>query len=115
MIFAKVKGENNIRDKFTKVILTSILICLIIITFKLNNKSIVTSTPDVNINNMQQYIQIAPNRIGIVDSGSHTGNKGQLIIFDFDSTSKSFRYVGTLKSPYILSHPEEYGIPIKSK
>ncbi|MPM94131.1 hypothetical protein SDC9_141274 [bioreactor metagenome] len=62
---------------------------------------------------MQQFVQIAPNRIGIVDSGTHTGYRGQLIIFDFDPDSKTFKYVETLKASYILDHPEEFGIPIR--
>lgn len=102
-------------DKFAKIILTGILICLIIIAFKPNDKGITTSTPNVNIENMQQFIQIASNRIGIVDSGIHTGYRGQLIIFDFDPNLKTFKYVETLKASYILEHPEEYGIPMKSK
>jgi hypothetical protein len=102
-------------DKFTKVILTGILICLIVIAFKPNKEYVTTPTPYVNIDNTQQFVQIAPNRIGIVDSGSHTGYKGQLIIFDFNPDSKTFKYVETLKASYILDHPEEYGIPISSK
>lgn len=102
-------------DKFSKVILTGILICLIIIAFKPYEKSITTPVPNVNIDNMQQFIQIAPNRIGIVDSGTHTGYRGQLIIFDFDPNSKTFKYVETLKATYILEHPEEYGIPVRGK
>lgn len=64
---------------------------------------------------MQQFVQIAPNRIGIVDSGSHTGYSGQLIIFDFDPSLKTFTYIETLKASYILEHPEEYGIPVRGK
>lgn len=100
-------------DKFTKVILTGILICLIVIAFKPNKENVTIPTPKVNIDNMQQFVQIAPNRIGIVDSGTHTGYRGQLVIFDFDSNSKTFSYVETLKASYILDHPEEYGIPIR--
>lgn len=101
-------------DKFTKVILTGILICLIIIAFKPNEIATMPA-PDVNVDNIQQFIQVAPNRIGIVDSGIHTGNNGQLIIFDFDPGSKTFNYIQTLDASYILNHPEEYGIPSRSK
>jgi hypothetical protein len=101
-------------DKFTRVILIGILICLIIIAFK-PNENVTMPTPNVNIDNMQQFVQVAPNRIGIVDSGTHTGYRGQLIIFDFDPDSKTFKYVETLKASYILDHPEEYGIPTRSK
>lgn len=101
-------------DKFTKVILTGILICLIIIAVKPNRETISVPTPNVNIDNMQQFVQVAPNRIGIVDSGIQTGYSGQLIIFDFDPESKNFKYIETLNASYILDHPEEYGIPIRS-
>lgn len=101
-------------DKFKKVILTGILVCLIIIALK-PNEDVSIPSPNVNIDNMQQFVQVAPNRIGIVDSGTHTGYRGQLIIFDFDPDSKTFKYVETLNAPYILDHPEEYGIPTRSK
>lgn len=102
-------------DKFTKIILSGILICLMVIAFKPNQENAIMPTPNVNIDNMQQFVQIAPNRIGIVDTGVHTGNRGNLIIFDFDPDSKTFKYVETLKASYILDHPEEYGIPVRSK
>jgi len=102
-------------DKFTKVILTGILVCLIVIAFKPNEKSVLTPTSNVEVNNMQQFVQVAPNRIGIVDSGTHSGYKGQLIIFDFDPSSNTFKYVETLNAPDILDHPEEYGIPVRGK
>lgn len=61
-------------DKFSKVILTGILFCLIIIAFKpTKNNNITTPAPNVNIDNMQRFVQIAPNRIGIVDTGTNTG------------------------------------------
>lgn len=100
-------------DKFTKVILLGILICLVVIAFKLSKQNTIIPTPNVNIDNNQQFLQIAPNRIGIVDTGIHTGNKGDLIIFDFDPESKTFKYVETFKASYILNHPEEFGIPVK--
>lgn len=101
-------------DKFTKVMLTGILICLVVIAFKPDKENVTIPTPNVSIDNMQQFVQIAPNRIGIVDSGTHTGYSGQLIIFDFDSDSKTFKYVETLNASYILDHPEEFGIPVRS-
>lgn len=100
-------------DRYIKVILTGILICLIVIAFKPNKENITVPTPNVNIDNMQQFVQIAPNRIGIVDTGTHTGYSSQLIIFDFDPDSKTFKYIETLKASYILDHPEEFGIPIR--
>jgi len=52
-------------DKFIKVILSGILICLMAITFKLSKQSIVIPTPNVNIDNNQQFLQIAPNSIRV--------------------------------------------------
>lgn len=99
-------------DKFTRFILLGILICLIAIAFKPNKENPVIPSPNVSIDNTQQFIQIAPNRIGIIDNGIHSGIRGQLIIFDFDPDTKTFKYVETLKTSYILSHPEEFGIPV---
>lgn len=109
----KMKGA-IMTDKFSKVILTGILFCLIIIAFKTTkDNNITTPTPNVNIDNVQRFVQIAPNRIGIVDTGTNTGYRGQLVIFDFDEGSKTFKYVETLKASYILDHPEEFGIPVR--
>lgn len=100
-----------------KIMLAGILFCLIIIAFKSVNFNVTTPAPNVNVNadKAQTYVQVAPNRIGIVDSGIHTGYPGQLIIFDYDPVSKTFTYATTLKSSTILYHPEEYGIPIATK
>lgn len=99
--------------KFTKAILTGILIFLALIAFKLNNQNSTISTPNVNIDNTQQFLQITPNRIGIIDTSVGTGHRDQLLIFDFDPNSKTFKYIESLNTQYILNHPEEFGIPVK--
>lgn len=100
-------------DKYSKFILTCILICLVFITFNLYNKPVSVSSPNVNIESNQDFVNVAPNRIGVIDNGSKSGLKGRLLIFDYDSISNSLKYVTSLNVPYVLDHPEEFGIPVK--
>lgn len=100
-------------DKFTKIILFGILICLAIISFKTGHQKIETlPSPNVTINN-DNIVQIAPNIIGVRDNGSHTGFNNQLLIFEYDTTAKSFKYTGAFNYGYYLDHPEEFEIPKK--
>lgn len=68
--------------------------------------------PNVDVDNRGRVVQIAPNRIGIVDTG-HSSGYQQLVIFDYDSNTKSFNIVGTLNYEEYFTHPEKYGIPVR--
>ena len=99
-------------NNFMKIILSGILICLVIISLKMENlKNDPINIPEsiVTVNN--DIIQIAPNIIGVKDNGSHTGFNGQLLIFEYDATAKSFKYTSALNYGYYMDHPEEFGIP----
>lgn len=96
-------------DKFTKVILTGILICLVFIALKPEEHHISTPDPVVQMGNNNRFIQIAPNIIGVVDTGSNTG-KEQLVVFQFDNDSKTFNVLSTLDYVDVFTHPEQYGI-----
>ena len=99
-------------NNFVKVILSGILICLAVIAFKPTEKYIQSPTPNVNVDNNNRLIQIAPNTIGIVDTG-HSSGKEQLVIFEYDPTKKTFKVVHTLEYEDIFTHPREYGIPVR--
>lgn len=72
-------------DVFTKAILSGILVCLIVIAFKLNtNENDQQQTPNVQINNQGgRVVQIAPNRVGVIDLGNGSGWE-QLVVFEYN-------------------------------
>ncbi|RCW38846.1 hypothetical protein [Paenibacillus prosopidis] len=99
-------------DNFVKVVLMGILICLAVIAFKPTEKYIQSPTPNVSVDSKNRFIQIAPNTIGVVDTGHNTG-KEQLVVFEYDSENQAFKVVSSLDYQEIFTHPEEHGIPIR--
>ncbi|WP_102263977.1 hypothetical protein [Mesobacillus jeotgali] len=98
-------------DTFIKVILSGILVCLIVIAFKMNTKEQIQIPPsnvDV-VNQGGRIVQIAPNRIGVID----TNGWEQLVVFEYNPDTKKFDVVGSLTYEDIFNHPEEYGIPTR--
>jgi hypothetical protein len=103
-------------DTFIKVILSGILVCLIVIAFKMKMNTteyIQSSSPDVSVNNQGgKVVQIAPNRVGVVDTGFNSGWE-QLVVFEYNPNTKKFELVSSLPYEDIFSHPKENGIPVK--
>ncbi|WP_433743296.1 hypothetical protein [Falsibacillus pallidus] len=101
-------------DAFVKVLLSGILICLIVITYRIDDKKYIQSqSPNVDVTNQGgRVVQIAPNRVGVIDSGNGTGWE-QLVVFEYNSDTKKFEVVSTLSYEDIFNHPEEYGIPTR--
>lgn len=102
-------------DIFYKVILSGILICLIIIAFKLSNTEATTgSEPYVNVESARdKVVHVAPNKIGIVDEGASSGWK-QLVIFEFNEDTEEFEVATTIPYEDMFTHPEFNDIPLKS-
>ncbi|MCM3393151.1 hypothetical protein [Cytobacillus oceanisediminis] len=101
-------------DTFIKVILSGILVCLIVIAFKMNTNEqiqIPPSNADID-NNGGRVVQIAPNRVGVIDTGNGSGWE-QLVVFEYSPDTKKFEVVGALTYEDIFNHPEEYGIPTR--
>ncbi|MBT2756901.1 hypothetical protein J7E71_13205 [Mesobacillus foraminis] len=98
-------------DTFIKVILSGILVCLIVIAFKMNtNEQIQIPPSNVDVVNQGgRVVQIAPNRVGVID----TNGWEQLVVFEYNPDTKKFDVVGSLTYEDIFNHPEEYGIPTR--
>jgi hypothetical protein len=98
-------------DTFIKVILSGILVCLIVIAFKMNtNEQIQIPPSNVDVVNQGgRVVQIAPNRIGVIDQNGWE----QLVVFEYNPDTKKFDVVGSLTYEDIFNHPEEYGIPTR--
>ncbi|MFC5704486.1 hypothetical protein ACFPVX_24670 [Cohnella faecalis] len=103
------------KNIYTNIILTAMLLCLIIIAIKDKNNITLepNPVPEVVVNSSSEFVQIAPTVIGIKDNGTHTGIQGQLLIFELKGDSKTFTFRGTLNYEDYMNHPEKYGIPIK--
>ncbi|MBK1813209.1 hypothetical protein JHL18_21535 [Clostridium sp. YIM B02505] len=99
------------KDKFTKFMLAGILLCLIVIADKPTSNQNGTFNPaTVNVNTGQQVIQLAPNRIAVVDNSSNSGMEGTILVFDYDSNTKKFNYSGTMNYYDYFRNPSKYGV-----
>ncbi|WP_145325348.1 hypothetical protein [Paenibacillus xylanexedens] len=108
--------EYNIKkDIFSKAILIGILGCLIVIAFKLNNKEYIQlATPNLDvINQGGRVVQIAPNRIGVIDTGHGSGWE-QLVVFEYNPETREFEVVSSLTYEDYFNHPKKYGIPVRT-
>lgn len=100
-----------LNDAFIKVILSGILVCLIVIAFKMDtNEQIQIPPSNVDVFNQGgKVVQIAPNRVGVID----TNGWEQLVVFEYNPDTKKFEVAGSLTYEDIFNHPEEYGIPTR--
>lgn len=114
----KIKQINRwgiiMNDKFSKTILVGILICLIIIVLKPNNIQISSPNPSTNVSVAvgEEIIQLAPNRIAVVDNNLNSGMRGTILIFDYDSNTKSFKYMNSMNYADYFRNPNKYGLPV---
>jgi hypothetical protein len=97
-------------DKFSNLILVGILICLIIIALKPNNINVSSAQPNISVSTGEEIIQLAPNRIAVVDNRANSGMRGRILVFDFDSNKNSFNFIGTFNYADYFSNPQKYGL-----
>lgn len=109
MLITCGEGEEGMKDLFTKVILTGILICLIVIATKSQEYQFNSPAPEVWVENSNRFVQIAPNIIGIVDTG-HNSGKEHLVIFEYDEDANTFNILTALDYNKIFTHPEVHGL-----
>jgi hypothetical protein len=101
-------------DKFSKLMLAGILVCLIIIAVKPNKIQVSSPNPNINFSAGagEQILQLAPNRIAVVDNNINSGMRGTILIFDYDSNAKSFSYKGSMNYVDYFRNPNMYGLPV---
>lgn len=111
-----------VRENFSKLIMVGILICLIVIAIKPTNIQVEgqqpyiqvpVSNPNVNIDQGEQVIQLAPNRIAIIDSRVVSDTRGNIVVFDYDSNTKKFIYAGTMNYLEVIKNPSVFEEPKK--
>ncbi|MBZ5203080.1 hypothetical protein HU147_17905 [Planomicrobium chinense] len=99
---------------YLKVVLSGILICLIIIVSNVVTEAEETYTEvPVSMENPEdRIIQLAPNKIGIVDEGTMSGWK-QLVIFEYNEESGEYDVNSAIPYEEMFTHPEFNDIPLK--
>lgn len=98
-------------DKFSKIIMIGILVCLVIIAFKpvpSFNCSEPTSA-SVNISN-ETIFQIGENKIGIVKTNPNSGVNGEIFVLEFNETNKEFDLVGRYNYADFFNNPQKYNL-----
>ncbi|MBX0314132.1 hypothetical protein [Planococcus glaciei] len=104
------------KDLFFKVVLSGILICLIVIIDNMTTEAEELNHQEVPVSvesPENRIIQIAPNKIGIVDEGTVSGWK-QLVIFEYKEQSGEYEVSSTIPYEEMFTHPEFSEIPVKS-
>lgn len=85
--------------------------CLIIIALKPNNFQVSSPRPNINVSAGEQIIQLAPNRIAVLDNNINSGMRGTILIFDYDSNTKNFNLMGSMNYTDYFSNPSKHGLP----
>lgn len=99
-------------DKFNKMILIGILICLIIIALKPSITQVSSPVPNISVSAGEEIIQLAPNRIAVVNNDINSGMRGTILIFDYDSNTNKFNYRGSMNYADYFMNPGKYGLPL---
>ncbi|MFE9279653.1 hypothetical protein ACQKLN_28760 [Paenibacillus glucanolyticus] len=95
------------QEKSKSTILIGILICLIIIALKpfpQNNEPDFPSSTSVS----KLVVQLAENRIAIVETKTNSGLSGDIIVLEFNEDRKTFEPIGRYNYLDFFRNPEKY-------
>ncbi|PIC98862.1 hypothetical protein [Sporosarcina sp. P29] len=83
-------------DKTSKNIMIGILVCLAIIALKPTPsfQSDFPSLLEVSDYSGETVVQLAENRIAIVDTNIDSGMRGEVLVVEFDESNKNFKVLG---------------------
>ncbi|WP_164669972.1 hypothetical protein [Virgibacillus doumboii] len=97
-------------DKTSKIIMMGILICLAIIAFKPTPSfhSNFPSSLDVSAHNGETVVQLAENRIAIVDTNINSGMRGEMFVLEFNEDEKTFELIGRYNYVDFFRNPQKY-------
>jgi hypothetical protein len=91
----------------------TIIVIAFNISFIRTDEEVYIPAPDVSMSNEGgKVVQIAPNRVGVIDTGFGSGWE-QLVVFEYNPDTKKFEIVSSLPYEDILNHPKENGIPVR--
>lgn len=102
-------------DYLSKVLLTAILICLLVLVFRPNSQlQPIISTPGVNIENSDTtVVKLEGDKIAVINTNRNSGLGGAMLIFKLDNNSNSFKLIGQSSYKDYFRNPQEYGIDWK--
>ncbi|MEX3616968.1 hypothetical protein [Paenibacillus glucanolyticus] len=93
------------QEKINTNILIGILICLILIALKpfpQNNEPVFP--PSVS----ESVVQLAENRIAIVETETNSGLRGDIIVLEFNEDRKTFEPIGRYNYLDFFTNPGKY-------
>ncbi len=98
-------------EKIKIFILAGIFLCLITICFRTNiSQQSYTSPSQIDLNTGETIIQLAPNRIAIIDNHVISGMRGTIIVFEYNENKKTFDFIGNFNYQDYFANPNKYGL-----
>lgn len=105
--------EVHVLDRVKTVLLAGILICLLVIARKpVPSFSYSSHPPLAPIEPGETVIQLAPNRIAVVDNRSNSGMYGTVLVFQFNESKKTFDFIGQYNYADFFNNPQKHGINV---
>lgn len=95
-------------EKLKFIILIAILVCLFVIA----NKPTPTFTGGQTTTYFpsQIVVQLGNNRIGIVETGSNSGQYGTILVLQFNDSTKTFELISKYNYSDFFRNPQNYPI-----
>lgn len=94
------------QEKIKTNILIGILICLIIIALKPYPQNNEPDIPSPSVS--ESVIQLAENRIAIIETETNSGLSGDIIVLEFNEDRKTFEPIGRYNYLDFFKNPEKY-------
>jgi hypothetical protein len=103
-----------LNDSLSKFLLTSILVCLLILVFRPNvQPQPFIPTPEVTIQDSNTtVIKLEGDKIAVIDTNRNSGLGGTMLIFELNKTTNSFEFIGQSSYKDYFRNPQKYGIDI---
>ena len=97
-------------DKTIKFLMTGIFICLVIIALKPvpSFQSNFPSSLNVDGDNGETVVQLAENRIAIVETNTNSGMHGEIFVMEFNEDKKTFDFIGRYNYNDFFQNPQNY-------
>ena len=98
-------------DKTIKSLMTGILICLLLIAFKPVPSFQSNFPSSLNVNDYdtgETVVQLAENRIAIVDTNLYSDMHGEVVVLEFNEIEKTFELMGRYNYIDVFQNSQDY-------
>ncbi|TYR98613.1 hypothetical protein FZC84_14370 [Rossellomorea vietnamensis] len=102
------KVRKMMADKSSKIIMTGILICLIIIAFKPVPSFQSNMPASLDVSNGEAVVQLGENRIAVVDTNLNSGMRGEVFALEFNEEEETFDLIGRYNYVDFFHNPQNY-------